>query len=103
MQNELNLLGRCITKSPSTPGGYAFITDVILRSNKAVVKLYSIKKGVEVQCFVSIKDYKQSHLNKGNIIKINSVYKRPKMTKQNGTWIKTKTNELWLNSFTIAQ
>lgn len=103
LQNELKLLGRCITKAPSTPGGYAFITDVMQRSNKAVVKLYSIKKGVEVQCFVSIKDYKQSHLNKGNIIKINSVYKRPKMTKQNGTWIRTKTNELWLNSFTIAQ
>ena len=100
LQNEYDLLGRCLTTNSNIPSNYAFITSLIVRSNKVIVGLYSIKHGKEVKAFVSKRLYSSSSIVKGDLIKVGDTSARPKTIMQDGKWVKSKTDkDLWIDSF----
>ena len=63
LQNEYRLLGRCLTTNSEIPANYAFITSLVIRSNKVIVGLYSIKHGREVKGFISKKSFKLNSIS----------------------------------------
>ena len=100
LQNEYDLLGRCLTTNSNIPSNYAFITSLIVRSNKVIVGLYSIKHGKEVKAFVSKRLYNSSSIAKGDLIKVGDTTARPKTIMQDGKWVKSRTDkDLWIDSF----
>lgn len=100
LQNEYDLLGRCLTTNSNIPSNYAFITSLIARSNKVIVGLYSIKHGKEVKAFVSKRLYNSSSIVKGDLIKVGDTSARPKTIMQDGKWVKSKADkDLWIDSF----
>ena len=100
LQNEYDLLGRCLTTNSNIPSNYAFITSLIVRSNKVIVGLYSIKHGKEVKAFVSKRLYSSSSIVKGDLIKVGDTSARPKTIMQDGKWVKSKADkDLWIDSF----
>lgn len=100
LQNEYDLLGRCLTTNSNIPSNYAFITSLVVRSNKVVVGLYSIKHGKEIKAFVSKRLYNSSSIAKGDLIKVGDTSARPKTIMQDGKWVKSRTDkDLWIDSF----
>ncbi|WP_225416457.1 hypothetical protein [Limosilactobacillus reuteri] len=100
LQNEYDLLGRCLTTNSNIPSNYAFVTSLGVRSNKVIVGLYSIKHGKEVKAFVSKRLYNSSSIVKGDLIKVGDTSARPKTIMQDGKWVKSKTDkDLWIDSF----
>ncbi len=100
LQNEYDLLGRCLTTNSNIPSNYAFITSLVVRSNKVVVGLYSIKHGKEIKAFISKRLYNSSSIAKGDLIKVGDTSARPKTIMQDGKWVKSRTDkDLWIDGF----
>ena len=99
LQNEYRLLGRCLTTNSEIPANYAFITSLVIRSNKVIVGLYSIKHGREVKGFISKKSFKLNSISEGDLITVERTSMRPKNILKDGHWQKSKTDkELWIDS-----
>lgn len=100
LQNEYDLLGRCLTTNSNIPSNYAFVTSLVVRSNKVIVGLYSIKHGKEIKAFISKRLYNSSSIAKGDLIKVGDTSARPKTIMQDGKWVKSRTDkDLWIDSF----
>lgn len=99
LQNEYQLLGRCLTTNSDIPSNYAFVTSLVIRSNKVVVGLYSIKYGREVRGFMSKGVLRSNSISAGDLITVERTSMRPKNILKDGHWQKSKTDkELWIDS-----
>lgn len=104
LQDELSLLGRCASVNSEAPANLAFVTNVIKRSNKTRVGLYSLKRGQEVSAFIRNSDLLNSKLKAGNVLRIKGTYMKPKLIKTDGHWVKSQRNqELWIKDFSVVQ
>ena len=103
LSNELNLLGRCQTNNENLPAQYAFISDVVERSNKVQVTLYSVKRGVEAKAFIAKRTYNILKLAKGQLIKINRTSTRRKNVMVDGHWRKSNDSDLWVDDYVIIK
>lgn len=104
LQDELSLLGRCASVNSEAPANLAFVTNVIKRSNKTRVGLYSLKRGQEVSAFIRNSDLLNSKLKAGNVLRIKDTYLKPKLIKTDGHWVKSQRNqELWVKDFSVIR
>ena len=101
--NEINLLGRCQTFNEELPAKYAFVYDVVERSNKVKITLYSVKRGLETYAFITKRTYNILRVNKGQLIKINRTSSRRKNVLVDGQWRKSNDTELWINDYVIVK
>ena len=104
LQDEMSLLGRCISVSETVPKNIAFVTSVLKRSNKTRVGLYSLRDGYEIPAYIRNADLISSKLKAGHTLKIKKTRMKPKMVKVDGHWQASQHNqELWVDDFVIAQ
>ena len=101
--NEINLLGRCQTFNDELPAKYAFVYDVVERSNKVKITLYSVKRGIETYAFITKRTYNILRVNKGQLIKINRTSSRRKNVLVDGQWRKSNDTELWIDDYVIVR
>lgn len=100
---EHSLLGRCFSVKDTVPPNYAFVEEVIKRSKRSILTLYSIRKGKEAKVYINNTDVRNSNLEAGNLILIKKTSKRPKMVFSNGRWQKSESKEFWINDFAVIQ
>lgn len=100
---EHSLLGRCFSVKNTVPSNYAFVEEVIKRSKRSILTLYSIRKGKEAKVYINNTDVRNSNLEAGNLILIKKTSKRPKMVFSNGRWQKSESKEFWINDFAVIQ
>ena len=104
LQDELSLLGRCVSINEEAPANLAFVTTVVKQSNKTRVRLYSLKRGQEVAACIRNADFLNSRLKAGNVLRIKDTYMKPKLLKTDGHWVKSQHNqELWIKDFSVVQ
>lgn len=104
LQDELSLLGRCVSVKEEAPANLAFVTTVAKQSSKTRVRLYSLKRGQEVAACIRNADLLNSQLKAGNVLRIKDTYMKPKLIKTDGHWVKSQRNqELWIKDFSVVQ
>lgn len=104
LQDELSLLGRCVSINEEAPANLAFVTTVVKQSNKTRVRLYSLKRGQEVAACIRNADFLNSRLKAGNVLRIKDTCMKPKLLKTDGHWVKSQHNqELWIKDFSVVQ
>ena len=104
LQDEMSLLGRCISVNETAPKNIAFVTSVLKRSNKTRVGLYSLRNGYEVAAYIRNADLVNSKLTAGHMLRIKETRMKPKIVKVDGRWQASQSNqELWVDDFSIVQ
>ena len=104
LQDEMSLLGRCISVNETAPKNIAFVTSVLKRSNKTRVGLYSLRNGYEVAAYIRNADLVNSKLTAGHMLRIKETRMKPKIVKVDGRWQASQSNqELWVDDFSIIQ
>lgn len=104
LQHEFSLLGRCITHKDSIPANFAFVTDLVQRSNRTVLNLYSVKRGISTKAFIRNSDVKNAGLKPGNLIRLKSSLMKPKFVKVGSKWCKSDSErELWVRDFAVIK
>lgn len=103
LKNEYKLLGRCQTRSKKLPASYAFLTKQVMKSNRVLLRLYSVNKGTEARCFVSKSAFFGGKLKEGVLLKIGELRAVPKTVLVDGKWTKsTDKKDVWLKDFTVV-
>lgn len=65
------------------------------------LKLYALANGNIIPVKISKKAYTQNPIRRGDIIKVEQQYKKPKMKKVDGKWIETDEKEWWISEYKI--
>lgn len=103
LKHEFYLLGRCVTVDGSVPAQYAYVTDVHAHTNKVILKLYSIKHGVEQEVFIGKRLFAKSGVQQGDLIKVMDTIVRPKNVLVDGSWRPSSSlRELWIKDLSIC-
>ena len=66
------------------------------------LKLYALANGNTIPVKVSKKIYKDNPIRRGDIIKVEHQYRKPKMKKVDGEWIETDEKEWWISEYRIC-
>ena len=80
--------------------GYCVCTDLNVDYSPKV-KLYALANGNTIPVKVSKKIFKNNPIKRGDIIKVENQYKKPKMKKVNGEWIETDEKEWWITEYKV--
>ena len=65
------------------------------------LKLYALANGNTIPVKISKKIFKDKPIKRGDIVKVNNQYKKPKMKKVDGKWIETDEKEWWITEYEI--
>lgn len=65
------------------------------------IKLYALANGNTIPVKVSKKVYKDNPIKRGDIVKVEQQYRKPKMRKVDGEWIETDEKEWWISEYKI--
>lgn len=66
------------------------------------LKLYALANGNTIPVKVSKKIYKDNPIRRGDIVKVEHQYRKPKMKKVDGEWIETDEKEWWISEYKIC-
>lgn len=66
------------------------------------LKLYALANGNTIPVKVSKKTYKENPIKRGDIVKVENQYRKPKMKKMDGEWIETDEKEWWLSEYKVC-
>ncbi len=66
------------------------------------LKLYALANGNTIPVKVSKKIYKDNPIRRGDIVKVEHRYHKPKMKKVDGEWIETDEKEWWISEYKIC-
>lgn len=66
------------------------------------IKLYALANGNTIPVKVSKKIYKDNPIKRGDIVKVEHQYRKPKMKKVDGEWIETDEKEWWISEYKIC-
>lgn len=66
------------------------------------LKLYALANGNTIPVKVSKKIYKDNPIRRGDIVKVEQQYRKPKMKKVDGEWIETDEKEWWISEYKIC-
>lgn len=65
------------------------------------VKLYALANGNTIPVKISKKIFTANPIRRGDIVKVEHQYKKPKMQKVNGEWIETDEKEWWISEYKV--
>ena len=80
--------------------GYCVCTDLNVDYSPKV-KLYALANGNTIPVKVSKKIFKNNPIKRGDIVKVDNQYKKPKMKKVNGEWVETDEKEWWITEYKV--
>ena len=80
--------------------GYCVCTDLNVDYSPKV-KLYALANGNTISVKVSKKIFKNNPIKRGDIVKVEDQYKKPKMKKVDGKWIETDEKEWWITEYKV--
>lgn len=80
--------------------GYCVCTDLNVDYSPKV-KLYALANGNTIPVKVSKKIFKNNPIKRGDIVKVEDQYKKPKMKKVDGKWIETDEKEWWITEYKV--
>lgn len=80
--------------------GYCVCTDLNVDYSPKV-KLYALANGNTIPVKVSKKIFKNNPIKRGDIVKVEDQYKKPKMKKVDGKWIETDEKEWWITDYKV--
>lgn len=63
------------------------------------LSLYALANGNTIPVKINKKEFAVNPLARGDVIKINTQYKKPKMKKVNGVWIEGEDKEWWISNY----
>lgn len=66
------------------------------------LKLYALANGNTIPVKVSKKIYKENPIRRGDIVKVEHQYRKPKMKKIDGEWIEIDEKEWWISEYKIC-
>ena len=66
------------------------------------LKLYALANGNTIPVKVSKKIYKENPIRRGDIIKVENQYRKPKMKKVDGEWVETDEKEWWISEYKVC-
>lgn len=66
------------------------------------LKLYALANGNTIPVKISKKIFAQNPIRRGDIVKVENQYRKPKMKKVDGKWIETDENEWWVSEYKIC-
>lgn len=66
------------------------------------LKLYALANGNTIPVKVSKKIYKDNPIRRGDIVKVEHQYRKPKMKKVDGEWMETDEEEWWISEYKIC-
>lgn len=67
------------------------------------LKLYALANGNTIPVKISKKIFKDNPIKRGDIIKVENQYKKPKMKKVDGEWIQMDEKEWWVSEYKICR
>lgn len=65
------------------------------------LKLYALANGNTIPVKISKKIYAENPIRRGDIVKVEQQYKKPKMKKVDGKWVETDEMEWWISEYKI--
>ena len=65
------------------------------------VKLYALANGNTIPVKISKKIFASNPIKRGDIVKVEHQYKKPKMKKVDGEWIETDEKEWWISEYKV--
>ena len=80
--------------------GYCVCTDLNVEYSPKV-KLYALANGNTIPVKINKKIFKSNPIKRGDIVKVENQYKKPKMKKVNGEWIETDEKEWWITDYKV--
>lgn len=66
------------------------------------LKLYALANGNTISVKISKKIFKQNPIRRGDIVKVENQYRKPKMKKVDGEWQETDEQEWWISEYKIC-
>lgn len=81
--------------------GYCVALDLNVEYSPRI-KLYALANGNTIPVKVSKKIYKDNPIRRGDIVKVEHQYRKPKMKKVDGEWIETDEKEWWISEYKIC-
>ena len=66
------------------------------------VKLYALANGSTIPVKINKKTFANNPIRRGDIIKVEDQYRKPKMKKVDGKWIETDEKEWWVSEYKIC-
>lgn len=81
--------------------GYCVVLDLNVDYSPRI-KLYALANGNTIPVKVSKKIYKDNPIRRGDIVKVEHQYRKPKMKKVDGEWIETDEKEWWISEYKIC-
>lgn len=66
------------------------------------LKLYALANGNTIPVKISKKIFKQNPIRRGDIVKVENQYRKPKMKKVDGEWQETDEQEWWVSEYQIC-
>lgn len=81
--------------------GYCVVTDINVDYSPKIT-LYPLANGNTIPVKISKKDFKAQPLQRGDIVKVEHSYKKPKMKKVGTEWVQSDVKEWWVDKFQIC-
>ena len=81
--------------------GYCVCTDLNVDYSPRL-SLYALANGNTIPVKVSKKVYKENPIKRGDIVKVENQYKKPKMKKVDGEWQETGEKEWWISEYKVC-
>lgn len=100
IQKRLDVLGY-IDVIDKKYSGYCVALDLNIDYSPRL-KLYALANGNTIPVKVSKKIYKDNPIRRGDIVKVEQQYKKPKMKKVDGEWIEMDEKEWWISEYKIC-
>ena len=80
--------------------GYCVALDLNVEYSPRL-KLYALANGNTIPVKISKKIYKKNPIRRGDIVKVEQQYKKPKMKKVGDEWVETDEKEWWISEYKI--
>ena len=81
--------------------GYCVVTDLNV-DYAPKITLYPLGNGNPIQVKIDKKTFKANQLKRGDVIKVENSYKKPKVKKVDGKWIEQDEEQWWLLEYRVC-
>lgn len=81
--------------------GFCVCTDINIDYSPKV-KLYALANGNTIPVKISKKIFAKNSIKRGDIVKVEHQYKKPKMKKVDGEWVESDEKEWWITEYKIC-
>lgn len=99
IQNRFDVLGY-VDIVDKKYKGYCVATDLNVDYSPRI-SLYALANGSTIPVKINKKIYKDNPIKRGDIVKVEHCYKKPKMKKIEGNWKETNEQEWWVSEYKI--